>query len=342
MKVPKPRRMSSGNWYINLRLGGESISVTETTEKKCIKAAQVIKAEYLAGKREKAAIAKKPVTLSQAIDRYIDSRKDILSPSTINGYRAIQRGRFQGVMGRSISSVSKDEWQKLCNEESKLCSAKTLTNAWRFLSSVIYETTGERIDVRLPQIIVKDRPFLQPEEIKKFMSEIKGDPAEIAALLALCSLRRSEIIDLKWKDVDLKNKIVHVNGAAVYDEHHKLIHKKETKNIKSRRVVPIMPQLATLLENKGEPDEFVVTIPMNTAYKRINAICKKKRLPEVGLHGLRHSFASLAYHLGITEKVAMEIGGWSNDQTMHKIYTHVARLDRLKSENAMQKYYESI
>lgn len=46
MKVPKPRKLSSGNWFIQLRLGGESISVTEPTEKKCIKSAQLIKAEF--------------------------------------------------------------------------------------------------------------------------------------------------------------------------------------------------------------------------------------------------------------------------------------------------------
>lgn len=341
MKVPKARRMSSGNWYINLRLGGESINVTEATEKKCIKAAQLIKAEYLAGRREKAA-ASGSLTLSQAIDRYIASRENVLSPSTIGGYRAIQRGRFQSVMSRELSGINKDEWQRICNEESRLCSAKTLTNSWRFLASVIRESTGMTFDIRLPQIIQKDRPFLQPEEIKTFLALIRDDPAETAALLALCSLRRSEIIALRWRDVDLKNNCVHVNGAAVYDEHHKLIVKDETKNENSRRVVPIMPQLAALLSRQDRQCEFVVSIPMNTAYKRINTICRKNGLPEVGLHGLRHSFASLAYHLGISEKVAMEIGGWSNDQTMHKIYTHVARQDRLKSENAMQKYYESL
>ena len=67
MVVPKPRKLSSGNWYIYMRLGGEGISVTETTEKKCIKAAQLIKAEYLAGKREKASEARRPVTLARQL-----------------------------------------------------------------------------------------------------------------------------------------------------------------------------------------------------------------------------------------------------------------------------------
>ena len=38
-----------------------------------------------------------------------------------------------------------------------------------------------------------------------------------------------------------------------------------------------------------------------------------------------HSFASLAYHLGIPEKTVMKIGGWSNDATMRKIYTHISQ-----------------
>ena len=41
------------------------------------------------------------------------------------------------------------------------------------------------------------------------------------------------------------------------------------------------------------------------------------------------------------EKITMEIGGWADDATMKKIYTHVARADRLKAETAMKKFYSS-
>ena len=51
MKVPKARKLPSGMWFIQLRLGGVSIPVTEKTEKKCRDAAALIKAEYAAGKR---------------------------------------------------------------------------------------------------------------------------------------------------------------------------------------------------------------------------------------------------------------------------------------------------
>ena len=47
MKIPKAKKMSSGNYFIRLRLGGEEICITEPTEKECIRQAQFIKSEYL-------------------------------------------------------------------------------------------------------------------------------------------------------------------------------------------------------------------------------------------------------------------------------------------------------
>ena len=70
-------------------------------------------------------------------------------------------------------------------------------------------------------------------------------------------------------------------------------------------------------------------------------ICRENNLPNVGIHGLRHSFASLAYHLQIPEKIAMEIGGWSDYQTMRKIYTHLSSIDRKKAENKMAEFYKN-
>ena len=336
MKTPKARRLPSGSWFCRVRIDGKDIGITRPTEREAIAEAMAIKAGIKETRQQP-----KKMTLSQAIDNYIESRQNILSPSTIRGYRAIQSGRFQSMMRKEIFSVSQAQWQSAVDAESRIVNAKTLTNAWRFLASVIHETTGQRPTIRLPQIIPNERQWLTPAQIPNFVEAVKGRSIEIPALLALSSLRRSELLNLRWKDIDLEAGVLHVNGAAVYDENGVLVRKKETKNKTSRRTVPIIPPLKAALEQAQPKGEYVVTMSSNGIFTHINRICKANGLPTVGIHGLRHSFASLAFHLKMPEKIAMEIGGWANDQTMRKIYTHLAKEDLKKHAQSFTAFFEN-
>ena len=158
------------------------------------------------------------------------------------------------------------------------------------MSSVIFEATGQRITVRLPQVVANERPFLEPEQIPVFVAAVRGTSVEIPALLALSSLRRSEFMALRWSDVDLGHGVIHVSGAAVYGPDGKLVRKNETKNKSSRRTVPIIPPLRAAFESASREGELVVNMAPNAIMLHINRICKRNGLPEVGLHGLRHSF----------------------------------------------------
>lgn len=344
MKVPKARKLDSGSWFIQLRLGGESIPVTASSERECIRQAGLVKAEYLAGKREPLETpAEKLPTLGDAIDTYIEARQNILSPSTIRGYRTIRKNRFRGYMDVSLSDIGRTDWIEICNKEFASCSAKTLTNAWHFVSTVIREITQlEPPKLLLPQVVANERPFLEPEQIKVFVKAVEGTTVEIPALLALSSLRRSEICALKWESIDLNKRRIQVKGAAVFNENQKLVQKKENKNKSSARFVPIMmDELYTALDKNKQKSGLVITCNPNTIWARINRICEANGLPKVGVHGLRHSFASLAYHLGVPEKIAMEIGGWSDNQTMRKIYTHVARSDMERYETQLTEFFNN-
>lgn len=320
ISVPKARKLPSGKWFCRVRVNGQDISITRDTEKEAVAEAMAIKAGI-----KEAEKSQKKKTLSLAIDDYIEARRNILSPSTIRGYRIIQNNRFQSMMQKDVFSVTQDQWQRAVNLESKRLNAKTLTNSWRFLASVIAEATGNPIKIRLPQIVANERSWLSPDQIPIFVNAIKGHSIEIPALLALSSLRCSELLNIRWNDVDLDKGVLRVNGAAVCDEDGVLIRRQETKNRTSRRIVPIIPPLRDAIERSERHGEYMVTMTANGIYKHINRICAENSLPLVGIHGLRHSFASLAFNLGMPEKVAMQIGGWANDQTMRRIYTHLAQ-----------------
>lgn len=342
MKIPEPKKLKSGTWFIQLRLTASdgkrvSIPVSAATKKECIRAAELIKAEHRSGRKVVQPASGK--TLRQAAEEYIFKRSEALSPSTRRGYNTIIVSRFKGVMDAPIVGV---DWQAECNREAKLCSAKTLKNAWGFISSVL-RSEGQNVpEIRLPQVIPSERPWLDPDEITRFLAVLKDTPVEVPALLALHGLRRSEICALTWEKTDLQKGIIHVEGAAVFDEQQKLTQKPTNKNKASRRAVPIMiPRLAELLRASKEKEGLVVRCSPNTIWAQINRICKAAALPEVGVHGLRHSFASLAYHLGFSEMETMKLGGWSDAQTMRKIYTHLSDKERLNASNKMLEFYES-
>lgn len=337
MKVPDPRKLKSGSYFIQLRLNGVSVPITAPTARECKRQAELIKAEYRANKRQIAA-NNDNITVGEAIDRYISRRSNALSPSTLNGYETIRRTRFKSVMDKPIHDIN--DWQALVNAEAALCAPKSLRNAWGLILSVLKENGIEGIVVRLPQAVKEERPFLEPEQIKTFITAMQGNRCEIAALLALHSLRKSEILALDWSDVDLNKKQIHVAGAVVLGQGNKFVEKPTNKTEKSRRYIPIMiPQLYDALMAVENKSGKVVTCKPPTIYDNVNRICEKNSLPKVGVHGLRHSFASLAYHIGMPEQLAMELGGWSDYGTMRKIYTHLANADRAKYTNAMSDFF---
>ena len=335
MKLPEPRKLPSGSWNVRVQIDGQTHSITKPTAKACVKEAMALKSGAKEARR------RSNTTVALAIDEYIRDRENILSPSTIRGYRAIARTRFQASMRWDVNTATPDQWQRAVNQEARLCSAKTLKNAWGFLSAVILESTGRKITVRLPQIIPNELPFLTAEQIPTFLTAIHGKGCEIAALLALSSLRRSEILALKWTDIDLDGNCIYVHGAAVQGTDNALIQRKENKNTSSRRTIPfIIPQLRDAVASADKTNPLVYPGNPNQIWQSVNRICKREGLPEVGVHGLRRSFASLAYHLGMSEEVTMRTGGWSDIATMRKVYTKVSQKDILDQAQIFQSFFD--
>ena len=345
MKTPKPRKLPSGKWFIHLRLGGDSIHVTDATAKDCTREAAAIKAEWLARKRlpEKPEEPKQALTLTASIDEYIKRKSRTLSPSTIRGYRAIQKHRFQAVMQRPVDSIQDKEWQGLINDEVALASPKTVVNAFKFLRTVIRQQIGRDIPLdglTLPAVAPADTAFLTADEIPKFVDAIKDSRVAVAALLALSSLRISEISALRWEDIPENPTFIKVSGAVVRGTDTAWVKKKQNKNRSSTRSVPILiPELSEAIERLRKPSGPIMDYDQDTLRVEVHKACKRARITDVTVHGLRHSFASLAYHLQVPEKIAMEIGGWSDPGTMHKIYTHIAQSDITRYQNAMADFY---
>lgn len=335
IRLPKIEQLPSGSYHTRVLINGHREYITRDTEEECI-------AEYIAlkyGAKEVAIREKrKETTLADALDKYI-AKREKASPSTIRGYKAYRKSRLQSMMNANIYETSNSQWQAAVDRDFRKLSDKYAKNVWSFVASAIEEETGTRPQIDLDAPKKAHRPFLEPEEILVFVEAMKGRTAEIAALLELSSLRISEVLAVRGTDVDMKNNRIRVHGAAVYGPDGKLVFKDENKTAASDRWVPLIPPLREALEEKTLTDDLLVTMRCAGIYKQINRVCAANGLPEVGNHGLRHSFASLAYHLGIPEKIAMEIGGWEDSKTMHDIYTHLAKKDIAKRSQEFSDFF---
>lgn len=333
MKVPEPRKLKSGTWFIQLRLGGESVTVSAATRTECVKQAEKIKADYRNGQKTQSRSTGS--TLREVIEQYIAARENVKSPETIRGYYGILRNRFKPYMGRDIRQIP---YQRMINEEAKTVSAKTLFNAWNLAAAAIEEAGRERPKVSLPDRQKKEHVYLTYDQITVFVDAIRGADVEIPALLALHSLRRSEICALDWRQ--LRGQEITVAGALVYDKDGKKVRKETNKNQTSRRTVPIMiPRLQELADLHADDVGPVVTVAPNTIYRQVNRVCEARGLPLVGVHGLRHSFASLCYHLGVPMLITMRLGGWKTDRIPREIYTHLADADIANQVDAIRTFY---
>lgn len=336
MKLPKARKLPSGSWFIRVQVDGKTISITRPTKKDAEQEAAALKSR---AKQYTSSIEK---TLSEAIDDYIKSRENVLSPSTVRVYKQIQKYRFQNLMDLQISSLTQAQLQRAVNAEAKKISAKSLKNAWGLIGAVITDATGSRFTVRMPQIVHDDLPYLTAEQIPIFLEAIKGDPYEIPILLGLSSLRRSEILAVRWEDIDLKNNCIYVHGSAVYNSDGDLVHRQENKNTSSRRTVPfLIPQLRDAVESADKSSEYAANCAPNTIRCATNRLCKKAGLPPIGAHGLRRSFASLCYHLQVPEEVTMLAGGWSDIYTMRKIYTKISQKDIKTQGSKLTEFFSN-
>lgn len=316
MREPKAKKTPSGMWRCQYTKDGKRHSVTRPTQYEAERDAKLLAGADIPD-----------LTLTEAIDRYILERQNILSPSTIAGYRVIQRNRFQSVMDKPITA--RIRWQQVINDEVPELSPKTIYNSWGLISSVLKSNNIPVPQVKLPQQIREEHEFFQPDEIKKFLKLIEGHENEAHFLLCLHGLRKSEMLAVT--DSDIKDGYIYVRGSIVKSEANTYVSREANKNETSRRMVPIfIDRLKTLpLELTCAPD---------TIGDRFQRLCRENGLPEIGLHGLRHSFVSLCYYRKISLMVTMKFGGYANPTICQKIYTHLADLELRESEKKLKSF----
>lgn len=178
---------------------------------------------------------------------------------------------------------------------------------------------------------------------KKLLNAVKGDPVEPAVYLGLfLGLRRSEVVGLRWKDVDMENGIVHIRNTVV--KFNTVSELEKTKSRASKRDLYMPNALKELLQTVWDRQDQERKLT-GWAYSEDGHICQwadgtvfqpdyvsrrfaklldKNHLPKIRFHDLRHTAGSMLVNSGHTIKQVQEFLGHEKASTTLDIYSHVS------------------
>lgn len=272
-----------------------------------------------------------PMSFRLAYEKYIESKRNVLSPSTIMGYDTIIRNTPDEFLKKRISDITAIDIQEEINLIAKKCSPKTVRNHHSLISAVLgMFCPNLKLTTTLPQKI-KNEPYIpSDEDIKKILAYVKGTEYEIPIILACYGMRRSEICALKPEDID--GDIVHINKAMVPNEKGEWVIKL-TKTTSSIREIVIPIEIADQIRKKG----YVYEGYPNGITKYLERTEKKLGIPGFSIHKLRYYFASKMSAMNVPEADIMRMGGWETDHVMKSVYRHSMKD---KNNNAQREMVE--
>lgn len=293
------------------------------------------------------------ITLAGWLEYWMDQ---IITPSraetTAYGYRKIIENHLIPALGdvplQQLSPTQIQRYYTMLLRDKGL-SARTIRRHHDLLSSSLRQAVRQDMLIRCPtdrveppRVVPTEARFYGAEDLKRLYQESEGTWLEpVVKLAGGLGLRREELCGLRWCSVDFEQRLIHIREARTAAG--ATIIQKETKNRSSTRTLYMTDELEALLrreslrqaENrkrlgKSWPDTGLVLVNSegqpyspNNISEAFHRFIQKKGLPEITLHGLRHTFATVASAQGAP---LFEIGralGHSSPSTTGRIYTHL-------------------
>ena len=317
--MPTARKTASGKWRCQAFDRVEIVDGKKKYHHRSFTASTKWEAERLAA--EFMQNKSRPVTdmkLCEAMERYLEIKRNVLSPSTIRGYQSlIRNGQYGSLMSMRIDKITQDNIQAYVNEYAATHSPKSCRNAYGFLTAVLrHFMPGLSIYSKLPQKAIIGYYTPSDDDIKKLMDEINSvDLRRAVMLAAFGTLRRSEICGLMDSDID--GDVITIRRAKVEKDGGGWIVKNYAKNDSSNRSV-IYPKFV-IDEFEGVEGYLIKIQPSSISFEFSNAR-KRAGLPHFRFHDLRAYSVSIAHAIGIPDVYLMERGGWKSDSTFKQIY----------------------
>lgn len=203
-------------------------------------------------------------------------------------------------------------------------------------------------------VIPKTKAFaltLEKQQQLENYLKMNMDYSKVGVLISLhAGLRIGEICALRWNDIDLRARVLHVRHTVSRirnDEPDETKYKmiiETPKTEASIRDIPLTPYLTTVLSilKKASQTPFVISLSDSfvnprTFENRYKKMLKECKLEVFNYHVLRHTFATRCIESGMDLKSLSEILGHSDISFTMKKYVHPSlEIKRVQIEKMTQ------
>ena len=341
------RKRGSYQWEVRIRRKGYPVTCKTFENKASAEAwAREIESEMDRGIYVSRSEAES-TTLAEALDRYIVEHIPRLSRTNTSGYRAV-RLKKRAIASKTLAAIrGKDIADFVREREAEGISGSTIRHDLGLLSKLYNLAIRDwgMESLRNPVALVtkpkaskgRERRLEAGEEERLLSAVADVEMRNIIRLALETAMRRGEIANLSWNDIDLEKKT-----AVLY----------ETKNGETRSI-PLSPKALEILRGiqeeqhiqreqrkkegkKQEGGEKGVVFPSfinrGKITLKMGKACKEAGIKGLRFHDLRHEATSRLFEN--TDLDMMEIRGITGHKTLQMLvrYTHLrtARLaDRL-------------
>ena len=173
--------------------------------------------------------------------------------------------------------------------------------------------TAKSVRDDVPKVDSKAGDCMQREQLPLWFGAVRqlSNPVQSAYLqsLLLTGARRTELLDLRWADVDFRWQVMTIRDK-----------------VEGERVIPLTPYVSHLLESLPRRNEWVFSSDKAAGGKLTDPnpthsrIIKAAGLPHLTLHGLRRSFGTLAEWVEMPTGVVAQIQGHKPSAIAEKHY----------------------
>ena len=301
-------------------------------------------------------------TLGQYFKGWHESRKSRVEKSTQIG----DKYKLKRILQSSIADVP---LQKLTPQHVQQfytslydlgLAATTMHSTQAFLKCGLIEAVDLGILSRNPAARVKMVSYKvetmevwSEEEVGQFLKYVNGHRLEALFTLVLSTgLRIGEIIALRWGDINMDSKELHVKhgtqrtGPGTYELSDPKTFHSRRKIMLSSTVMRLLAAHRQVLQKEWQlrgwiwRDEEVYVFPGDTG-KRLweqslettfRRLIKKAGMRQIRFHDLRHTCATILLGKGVHVKVVSELLGHADIATTLRTYAHV--LPRMRDDLA--------